>query len=79
MGASGAGHWEATAWQLVGYKTYGPYVWALRRISDSVNGSSASPGLLADSFFYDYLRGLADIKLGYMFAYNGLRQMHEPN
>jgi len=75
------GHWShrAVGRILMGYTVYGPYTWMLRRISGYAQGWwSQSPGELADTFFHEYQRKIADIKLGYMWGSQNPRFIHYP-
>ncbi|HUT61752.1 MAG TPA: Tad domain-containing protein [Phycisphaerae bacterium] len=77
------GYWRSTSWEVAGYHTYGPYHWAMQRINWHTMGWEGRwggrPGELRDTYFYEYMRRLSDIKLGYMFGSKSLRTIHEPN
>jgi hypothetical protein len=73
------GHWRATEWEVGGYSTYGPYDWAMRRISWQAVGDISHPGELRDNYFHDYMNRLSRIKLSYMFGSQSEQYVHEPN
>jgi hypothetical protein len=68
------GHWaERVVGQiLLGYRVYGPYEWMMRRISDYAGTN------LQDTFFSSYERTIGNIKLGYMWGSQSIRQVHYP-
>ncbi len=76
-GAQG-GQWRVSQWQVIGYTTYGPYAWALRRITDHCVGDSDNPGELRDALFHRYVQQISRIKLDYMFGPHELKQIHRP-
>ncbi len=80
-GASGGGSggWHATEWELQGYHTFGPYSWALRRLNYYVFGNAQVKGHLSDTFFYDYISQLSNLKLEYMFGSQAPQSIHESN
>jgi hypothetical protein len=78
-GGGHPGHWRATEWETIGYHTYGPYRWAMRRLHGYAVGDRYRPGELVDTFFYDYMHRLADAKLEYMFGSKQIVQTHEPD
>lgn len=55
------GGWRVTERVVQGYRTYGPFSWALRRIDSYASHE------LPDTFFARYMNRLARIKLNYMF------------
>jgi hypothetical protein len=73
------GSWSATAWELRGYYTYGPYSWALRRLNWNELGNYDHPGQLRDSDFVNYVSRLSRAKLTYMFDNKATQYVHEPN
>ena len=72
-GGSDPGHWQATGYrEVIGYTTYGFYHWAGDHISWWAMGSGdEAPGKLRDTFYWDYVHRLADIKLNYMYPADG--------
>lgn len=73
-GVSGSeGHWQAQGYrEVIGYTTYGYYHWSHDHIGWWAMGNGEqSPGRLMDTFYYDYVRRLADIKLNYMYPQDG--------
>jgi len=82
-GGGGGGGWVPTAWQTLGYTTYGPYAWAKSHIHDYAvdvreNGRIVREGHLPDTFFSPYVHSIADIKMGYMFGPKTPREIHYP-
>ncbi len=81
-----SGHWRSTGSEVLGYTTYGPYNWALRHIHNwtrdweywDETGRQLRPGALPDTYFYQYHRNIASIKLGYMFGSKDLKRIHFP-
>lgn len=71
-GSGHDGHWAATGSIKTGYRTYGPYVWAMRRVGNWAEGR------LPDTFFSSYLGRISGIKLGYMFGPKELKTVHYP-
>jgi hypothetical protein len=73
-GGGHPGHWQATGYsELMGYYTYGPYEWAKRHIHWWARGhGNENPGKLRDTYYYEYLSRIAQIKLDYMFPPSGL-------
>jgi hypothetical protein len=69
VGGGSAGHWQTTGYrEPVGYTTYGYYHWAYDHIGGwAIGGGGQAPGSLADTFYCDYVRRLANIKLNYMY------------
>ena len=67
---------------LKGYNVYGPYTWMMRRIHGYAQGHwhdrGYYPGELADTFFHEYIRKTADIKLGYMWGSKTPKYLHYP-
>lgn len=67
---------------LMGYTVYGPYTWMLRRIHGYAMGwwqdRGYYPGELSDTYFHEYQRKVADIKLGYMWGSQSPRYIHHP-
>ena len=67
---------------LMGYSVYGPYEWMRRRIYGYAHGYRIGrdyySGQLADTFFYDYHKKIADIKLGYMWGSRTIKDVHYP-
>jgi len=67
---------------LMGYTVYGPYTWMLRRIRGYAMGwwhnRGYYPGELSDTYFHEYQRKIADIKLGYMWGSHNPRYIHHP-
>jgi hypothetical protein len=69
------GYWVGGWARLVGYRTLGPYELMLRHLEYYANDDWYSRqgvqgvryGELSDTFFYEYMRKLSDIKLRYMF------------
>ncbi len=69
------GYWVGGWARLVGYRTLGPYEQMLRHLEYYANDDwyhregirGVRHGELADTFFYQYMRQLSDIKLRYMF------------
>jgi hypothetical protein len=67
------GYWRHTGYnELHGYTTYGPYAWAMRHIHWWARGSNENPGKLRDTYYYEYLRRISDIKVDYMFPASGI-------
>ena len=70
--------------KLLGYTTYGPYEWMRRRVRWYARGRWNSregyyTGKLPDTFFHEYHRQIADIKLQYMWRLNPtLKEVHYP-
>jgi len=73
-----AGRMVPSRWQATGYTTYGPYIWALRRIHWYAVRTEEHPGQLQDTYFYPYLSDLSKIKLGYMFGPKDIKKYHKP-
>ncbi|RLI52858.1 MAG: hypothetical protein DRO93_14415, partial [Candidatus Thorarchaeota archaeon] len=67
---------------LLGYTVYGPYQWMMRRIHGYAQGwwheRHYYPGQLADTYFHEYIRRVADIKLGYLWGSKQPRYIHYP-
>ncbi|KKM78638.1 hypothetical protein LCGC14_1357960 [marine sediment metagenome] len=67
---------------LLGYTVYGPYTWMMRRVHNYAQGwwhrADYYPGQLADTYFHQYLRQIADIKLGYMWGPQAPKYLHYP-
>jgi len=67
---------------LEGYTVYGPYTWMMRRIHGYAQGHWHNrdyyPGELADTYFHDYIRKIADIKLEYMWGSKTPKYLHYP-
>ncbi|GAH75989.1 unnamed protein product, partial [marine sediment metagenome] len=75
---------------LLGYNVYGPYDWMMRRVHGYAQGSwqhqdfyewddrGFYPGQLSDTFFHEYFRKIADIKLGYMWGPRNPTYVHYP-
>jgi hypothetical protein len=69
------GYWIGGWSRLIGYSTLGPYEQMLRHLSVYTDDrvylrqgvQLRRDGALADTFFYQYMRQLSDIKLDYMF------------
>lgn len=59
--------------QALGYTTFGPYTWMMRQIHNYTKSSSRGVmqegGGLWATQFYDYMKDIADFKLGYMFPW----------
>ena len=79
------GHWRTTGHhERVGYTTYGPYEWAMRRTHNWARGTQSSPGKLRDTFYHEYLNTICRIKLDYMFPPDGIgettgtKEIHYP-
>ncbi len=78
------GHWASrtVARILMGYTPYGPYEWMRRRVHGYAQGwwqnQGYYAGKLADTFFHEYHRNIADIKLGYMWGPQTLKVIHYP-
>ena len=80
-GRSGSGggysHQVATAWEVYGYHTRGPYWWGMWRVHRYARGWDSyddydvnltrNHGELPDTNFYEYMGRVSKIKLGYMF------------
>ncbi|HET6429042.1 MAG TPA: pilus assembly protein TadG-related protein [Phycisphaerae bacterium] len=68
---------------LEGYSVYGPYTWMMRRIHGYAQGQWHNrdyyPGELADTYFHDYIRQIADIKLEYMWGSKTAKYLHYPH
>ncbi len=65
-------HYRAIGYhELVGYRTYGPYEWAKRYLHHWARGTHQDPGRLRDTYYYEYVSRIADIKRGYMFPPDG--------
>ncbi len=82
-GSGGGGGWYATAWDILGYTTYGPYRWAFDRMwdycKDDYDGRIlVNAGHLPDTFFYEYHHEISDIKLEYMFGSKNPQNIHYP-
>ena len=83
-GTTYTGHWarDVIGRILRGYNVYGPYQWMRRRIHGYSQGWWQSrgyyPGELADTFFHEYHKKIGDIKPGYMWGSQQLKQMHSP-
>ncbi len=66
------GHWShrITGRMITGYSVYGPYTWMMQRVGRYRE--------LPDTYFYDYYRRIAGIKLGYMWGSQELKKIHYP-
>lgn len=67
----------------MGYRVYGPYEWMMRQINHWSHGGWRGErrwysGQLADTYFHEYQRNVAKIKLDYMWGPQGLKQVHFP-
>ena len=79
MPSGGGGYWRVKP-SVIGYKTYGPYEWALREISRYAVGSDddTQPGALKDTFFHEHMRTVSRAKLDYMFGATQTQVIHHP-
>jgi len=89
---AGQGHYVPTAWEVYGYRTRGPYWWGTWRVQRYARGwdnydnydvnNTRNHGELPDTNFYEYMRDVSKIKLGYMFpasaAPQAARLIHYP-
>ena len=79
-----SGHWaqRVVGRTIVDYRVYGPYEWMRRRVQGYARNSWASgtysAGQLADTFFHEYHRKVADIKLDYMWGSHDPKYIHYP-
>jgi hypothetical protein len=81
----GHGHYVPTAWEVYGYSTRGPYWWGMWRVHRYARGWDAydnydvnrtrNHGELPDTNFYEYMRNVSKIKLGYMFPASAAPQI----
>ena len=79
-------HWRSEGYhERLGYTTYGPYTWAMRKIHWWARGSNEDPGKLRDTFYHTYLSRISTMKLNYMFPAGGIgeatptQEIHYPN
>ena len=81
----GHGYYRATAWEVYGYSTRGPYWWGMREVHRYARGwhgyddydddpNSRDHGELPDTYFYEYMDRVSKIKLGYMFPASAATQ-----
>ncbi len=68
---------------LEGYTVYGPYEWAMGRLHSWSHGgwwqeNQWHYGALGDTYFHEYQKQIADIKLGYMWQPKALQRVHFP-
>ena len=78
-------HWayKVVARFLMGYTVYGPYEWMQGRLHLWSHGgwwteNRWNYGALGDTYFNEYQKQIADIKLGYMWGSQAQRQVHFP-
>lgn len=58
------------SWRIIGYRTYGPYWWAMRRMHHAFGLVGRREGPADVSRFVSNHRLIANIKLGYLFGLN---------
>jgi len=68
---------------LLGYTVYGPYEWMQGRLHLWSHGGwwrehRWQYGALGDTYFHEYQKQIADIKLGYMWGSQAQKQVHFP-
>jgi len=78
------GHWNRQGYtERLGYRTYGPYSWAMRHSRWWARGSNRDPGKLRDTYYWEYMSKISRIKLNYMFPEGGVPaatvEIHKPN
>jgi hypothetical protein len=84
------GYWQGGELAELGYRTYGPFEWALNHVSTpgyvwpvTEEGEDGEESGNADSYFVSYIRRMGQMKMNYMFAENPpvteLYTMHYPD
>jgi hypothetical protein len=78
------GYWRTTDSEIIGYNTYGPFSWAMRRLDWYANdrywehSNTMHYGDLPDTYYYNYVNDLCRTKMGYMFGPKATRTIHYP-